>query len=89
MGTGLRKKGGVLLLNFCTPPLNQPCRKSNGRRERMIFYHGLKHFNDRLCHVGPLDFHGGFQAAGQFHPGCGIRFGTARRIYCREMPAVS
>jgi len=25
----------------------------------MIFYHGLKHFNDRLCHVGPLDFHGG------------------------------
>ncbi len=55
----------------------------------MIFYHGLKHFNDRLCHGGPLDFHGGFQAAGQFHPGCGIRFGTARRIYCREMPAVS
>ena len=53
----------------------------------MIFYHGLKHFNDRLCHGGPLDFHGGFQAAGQFHPGCGIRFGTARRIYCREMPA--
>ena len=25
----------------------------------MIFYHGLKHFNDRLCHGGPLDFHGG------------------------------